>query len=217
MASLIVQDQYHETLAETDACMRCGQPAVVLKYRRFSWCPQWVYLLLLVGLIPCAIVALILTKRKKLNIPLCEAHKNHWLWRQLVVVGGFLAFIALGFAAMVLMGSQQGGRRGDDVAGFICLGAAGLGLVWLITAVIVQQTAIRPTKITDRAITLTNVSKEFVQAFLRPGDDNVAEVADEAGERWAGGRPRRGAPSDRIQGRQDDIVDLPPDAIQEGR
>jgi hypothetical protein len=63
MASLIVQDQSHEALAETGVCMRRGLPAVVRKYHKFAWCPAWADLLLLVGLIPCVIVAPILTKR----------------------------------------------------------------------------------------------------------------------------------------------------------
>ena len=42
-------------------CMRCGEPATVTRSRNMSWCPPWVGVLLIAGLVPYVIVALILT------------------------------------------------------------------------------------------------------------------------------------------------------------
>jgi hypothetical protein len=50
----------HEDLP--NLCLRCGRPAVVHKSRRFAWHPPWVGLLLLAGLIPYAVVALIFAR-----------------------------------------------------------------------------------------------------------------------------------------------------------
>src|SRR5258708_14518335 len=44
-------------------CMRCGEPATVTRTRNMSWCPPWVGVLFLAGLIPYVIVAIIMTKR----------------------------------------------------------------------------------------------------------------------------------------------------------
>ena len=81
-------DSYEEMRELPAVCLRCGAPTVLRKSKTFSWCPQWVWLLLFFGLIPFAIVALILTKRRTILVPLCAKHKNHWLWRQLLMMAG---------------------------------------------------------------------------------------------------------------------------------
>ncbi len=66
-------------------CVRCGAPATVERAKTMSWNPPWVYILLLVGLLPFAIVAVILTKRRRVTLPFCSSHHNHWLSRSLVI------------------------------------------------------------------------------------------------------------------------------------
>src|SRR5262245_60095643 len=103
MATLHLESYDGEVGDLPDLCMQCGAPSAVRKNKRFSWFPPWVWILLFVcGLVPFAIVALVMTKRRTVNVPLCEAHKNHWLWRQLVVVGGLLALIGI-FVAFLVM------------------------------------------------------------------------------------------------------------------
>jgi hypothetical protein len=147
-------------------CMRCGQPATVYKYRTFSWYPPWVLLLLLVGLLPAAIVAMILTKRMYVSIPLCESHKNHWLVRTLLILGSLALVVVLIVCAVIVVSviSDQMGRKGDDAVGFVCLGGAVLFVLWLVLIGIMQSTAIRPTEITDDTITLSGVSERFINA-----------------------------------------------------
>ena len=56
-------------------CMRCGEPATMVKTRKFSWYPSWVYLLILLHLLIFLIVALIMTKRMTVAVPIpisCE-------------------------------------------------------------------------------------------------------------------------------------------------
>jgi uncharacterized paraquat-inducible protein A len=62
-------------------CMRCGEPASIRRRKRFSWCPQWVLVLVVFFTLPGIIVALILTKRMIVLAPLCANHRNHWRWR----------------------------------------------------------------------------------------------------------------------------------------
>jgi hypothetical protein len=73
-----------------DVCLRCGAPATLHKSKTFSWHPPWVYVLLIAGLLPFAIVAIVLTKRRRVEAPLCEQHKHHWLIRQLLILPTFL-------------------------------------------------------------------------------------------------------------------------------
>jgi hypothetical protein len=147
-------------------CLRCGASASVTRSKNFSWYPPWVIVLILAGVVPFAIVAMVLTKRMRLQAPLCPQHKGHWFNRNLFIVLGALALVILGVASIVLMASldKQPGPR-NNLAGFLCLGVGALGLVWLIAVVIVQATAIRPREITDREMTLMGVAREFVDAL----------------------------------------------------
>jgi hypothetical protein len=57
-------------------CVKCNAPATYLLKRSFSWHNQALYLMILFpGLIFYVIVALIVRKTAKIDIPLCEAHR----------------------------------------------------------------------------------------------------------------------------------------------
>jgi hypothetical protein len=218
MPDLVILDRHRNALADTKACLYCGAPPTVLKYRKFAWCPQWVYLLLLVGLIPCVIVAFILTKRKGLNIPLCAAHKYHWLWRNVIGLGGLLGVVGLFVAGIAMFTAQPGsGQRSNDIAGLYFLGVLLLLVVWLIALIVGQFTVIRPAKITDESITLRRVSRKFIEAYRLPRAE-LAPVDAEVGDHWAPGKSSRtNIATEKFQPGPDGVVDLPPDAIQEGR
>src|ERR1700676_4325966 len=105
-------------------CMKCGAPAVTHKEKNFSWHPQWVAILILVGLLPYILVALILTKRRRVSIPFCEAHKNHWMWRGLVALAGFGVVLLLFIGGIVAAAnSGPNGSGADDFVPFFFLSA----------------------------------------------------------------------------------------------
>jgi hypothetical protein len=55
-------------------CIRCGRPAELWKSKKFAWYPPWVLALILIGWgIPYIIVALVLTQRMTVRVPLCHA------------------------------------------------------------------------------------------------------------------------------------------------
>ena len=78
--------------------------------------------------------------------------KGHWLWRQVIVIGSLFALLVVGAIAMVALidNDNNGNRGGNDAAGFICLGAVGGLLLWLVGAAVAQATAIRATDMTDK-------------------------------------------------------------------
>lgn len=206
-----------------EVCMQCGAPAALRKSKTFSWFPPWVWVVLFVcNILIFAIVAMIMTKRRTVDVPLCEQHKNHWLWRQLLVLGSLLGVLAVGFVAM-LVSSDNGGGDDSPLGGFLCVGSLLVLVAWVILAVIVQSTTIRPKEITDQGITLQGVSKAFVEAYeeeWRVAPERLDEVAR---ERWnQGGRaPRSGRPAvddaGRIQPAEDDEGrQTPPDTFREG-
>jgi hypothetical protein len=152
-------------------CVVCGESADVRKSRKFAWHTPLAYLGLLAGLLPFVIIALVLTKRMTVKVPLCQAHKNHWTWRSLVVLGSLLAIGALGIGVLVMQANQQPGNDST----WMCLGGVLLLLVWLIAAAIIQSTAVRPTEITDRSIRLTKIHPAFIDALERDRDEDRAE------------------------------------------
>jgi hypothetical protein len=172
-------------------CAKCAEPTEDFYLRKFSWYPPIAIVGFLVGgIIGFAILALILTKKMDVRVPMCPTHKGDWAWRRWFLGIGFLLIFGLGGAAFAIAASQQ--APNDDAVGFVCLGF-GLGLlVFLIPALIINNNAIRPTEITERGITLTNVHRDFIEALEEDRDRDQAESSkgnDEEVE-WRQRRPR---------------------------
>lgn len=187
---LHIPDLYGDELP--GVCMKCGAPAVVYKAKTFSWHPGWVYLLIFVGLLPAAIVALILTKRVRMRVPLCERDRNHWLWRTGGLLASFLALVILGCLAVTALVEQAPRGPAGDLFGLVCLALVGGLVAWVIAAAVVSATTIRATEITDRSITLAGVSHDFVDAYYEGDQRSFArDVERTVRERW---RQDRGQP-----------------------
>jgi hypothetical protein len=172
-------------------CMRCGAPATLTKTKTFAWHPKWIDTLIIVGLIlftPLLLVGVILaatmTKRMRVPVPLCEAHRNHWFSRALFIWGGLgvIALLGIGTFVFLLTAGQQD-ETIQTLAGWMCGGAAVLALVWLIAAAIVQAGAIAPSEITDDRIALIRVSPAFVDALEQERYEDEKRFEDD--------RPRR--------------------------
>jgi hypothetical protein len=143
--------------------MRCGEPATIVKTKKMAWFHRWVYLLILVHFLVLVIVALILTKRARLQAPLCEQHRWHWLVRQVFVGLSFLGLVVY-IAGVIAFFVNAAPPQADQLAPFIILGSVVLFVVWLIAIIIFQSTAIRAAEITKTHILLAGVSETFVQA-----------------------------------------------------
>jgi hypothetical protein len=156
-----------------DVCMKCGRKAVARPSKTFAWSPPWIIVLIFAGLLPYVLVAMILTKRVTMTTPFCERHRNYWLTRALITWGGFLALIVIGVGGFVLLSVFK--EEGNNVGGFFCFGLIVVGLVWLITVAVLQQSGIGPKEITDRSITLVGVSPDFVDALREEQRDDEDE------------------------------------------
>jgi hypothetical protein len=187
-------------------CMKCGAEARHFTKKQFSWYPPWVWLLLLCTIWPFIIATLILTKRKTVEVPMCDKHRYHFLIRILAGGGVFSFMLVVGFVLMGLVGDDNGPRNGaDNLAPFACMGWMVLLLGFVLGFGIYNQlTTIRPTSITDREITLTNVSPVFVRAVEEDDAALERDVDRAVEERWQ--RRRRGErrPDDERYERGDD-------------
>jgi hypothetical protein len=187
-----------------EVCMACGQPSATHIRKTFAWHPPWVIVLILVNLIVYAVVALIMTKRMTVEVPVCEKHRGYWWKRYLLMILPLPIIVALGIGLMIAL--DQPGQ--GNLSGMACAGTAGLGLVWLISVAVIQSMMIRAKEITDRTITLTRVNDEFVAALdevrRRERPDDWDDEGDEYEERLR--RRRR-----REQERAGHSDDAPPD------
>jgi hypothetical protein len=203
-----------------EVCMRCGAPATAFKDKNFSWHPPWVIVLILVNLIVYAIVALALTKRRRVRVPLCDRHKNHWLWRQFVIVGSFVLLLVVGIGAVIAAANEAPARRGggDELFGLLCAAAVAGLLLWLVLLAVLHSTAIRPREITDRSIKLAGVAEEFVRAYDEEWDRSADRLDRAVRERWGerGRRPREAGGHRYRPPEAPDDQRPPPDTYQEG-
>src|SRR5215831_3550225 len=103
-------------------CMRCGAPADLQKRKTFSWCPGWVHVLILVGLLPWLIVLLVLTKRKTVYVPLCNEHKNHWFVRTMITLSGLAVVFGFFVLTVVLLMADDRKPDGSHLWGYFCVG-----------------------------------------------------------------------------------------------
>src|SRR5437868_5984208 len=125
-------------------CMVCGAPATVRRNKQFSWQPQWVPILILGGLLPYLIVSLILTKRQRVETPLCDRHASYWWLFPTLLVVSFLAIFGVGFVVFALLNAAvQNGPGNSDLPGFACLATVLALIVWVIVAVVMQYRRIR--------------------------------------------------------------------------
>lgn len=179
-------------------CLRCGRPASVWKTLRFVWNSSSFLSLFLFGEIALAAGK---TRPKKLQLPMCRAHRNHWFGRALftwgvggVVLVGFFAGLA------VLAEPRQVPLAWREILapvfGFSFLGL----LVWLPIMLILHRTSIRPIEVDENCITLTGVAPEFrkrLRAMRDKADDAAEErlhVAVQAGRYNVVGIPTEGGP-----------------------
>jgi hypothetical protein len=198
----ITRTEIHEELLP-GRCMACGEKAVVRKSKNFSWHPPWVIALIFFGLLPWAIVAIIMTKRMTVEVPLCERHKRYWFTRNLIIYVGLGLVGLIGLGSIVVMAALSERRRGpaSDLTGMVCFGVVVIFLVWLLTMAILQFVSIRPTEITDRRITLTNVSQVFVDALEADRNADEEEEYDDRPRRPPS-RPARSDEDDRFRERR---------------
>jgi hypothetical protein len=95
-----------------DFCVKCNEPAVGNpKKVKLSWHPPALMLLLLAGLLPYAIVALIMTKKATILVPNCARHRSSWT--PVALFGLVLTLLAIGaFVALLVLESNAPNGKG---------------------------------------------------------------------------------------------------------
>jgi hypothetical protein len=143
--------------------MKCGAPATLRRSKQFSWYPPWIAIILLVAWPVFLILALVLTKKRRLSVPLCDRHRLHWVWPPVIILSSLLVPLGIGFCALLLDARDP---DIEDLRGFVCAAALVGLVVWIILVIIIQARVIRPTEITGTGeIALAGVSPVFIEAY----------------------------------------------------
>jgi hypothetical protein len=145
-------------------CMVCGAEATGTRKITFRWCPPWVIVLILAGILIWAIVSIILTKSMTVYAPVCSEHRNHWFKRKAIAWGLLLSMLAVVVAGIALSIAEANNPQYRDLGFMFSVGGAIGFILALIVAAIVISTGIKPSEISDREIQLTRVNAGFVDA-----------------------------------------------------
>ncbi|MBP3957344.1 hypothetical protein J8F10_19030 [Gemmata sp. G18] len=141
-------------------CMRCGRPADHDVPQTFAWMPVWVTFLILLGLGPWIIMALVMRRTMRVVAPMCGKHRGHWRARKLFVWLGLLWWIAVAVALGVFWDALPKAATGP-----LFIGALFGALIWVIVGMLLANGAIKALEIRDRGIELGNVNKVFAEAW----------------------------------------------------
>jgi hypothetical protein len=155
------------TLAKTHAfpplCVKCGgADALGHRTQLFTWFPSWTYLLLFVGLLPAVIVQTILTKRAKLDLPICRVCGSEWKTARLVRTLAFVIPIVVGLGLAFVGSVQDSGPL--TILGFL-LFFPGILVVIPIDLILVRRRTVRATFVDDRVVTLKGISPVVLEVL----------------------------------------------------
>lgn len=146
--------RYELTLHEIPAtCMVCGQPATQRVTQTFSWRRH--------GEVTSLGNPLI---KMTLDAPMCARHGRHWAWRD------WFKWIMLLIVFLVVILTNVAHTTNLVRALALPVGTL-LAFLLLLVSFRLNATMIRPTEITDRAITLTNVAEQFVADLAETRED----------------------------------------------
>ncbi|VTS00328.1 unnamed protein product [Gemmata massiliana] len=141
-------------------CMRCGEPADRDVPQTFVWMPVWVNFLILMGLGPWIVMALVMRKTMRVVAPMCEQHRGHWRTRKLFVWLGLFGWIVTAVTLGIVWDTLPRASHGP----LFIIGFFGF-LLWVIVGMVLANNAIKAVEIRDRGIELGNVNKEFADAW----------------------------------------------------
>ena len=151
-------------------CVKCGQPAQRWLNKNFAWHNPWIYAVVLVNVLLYLIVALVVSKRMRLNVPLCAQHfgrRRMWL-----TIGWVL--LAACIPVPIMIGAAGDGS--DDAVGIAVLIGVGMFIASLVF-LIIGSMLVRVQEITATEAIFSGISPAFLQYV---SEQPVAAVAASA-------------------------------------
>ncbi len=141
-------------------CLKTNEPAVTKLTRKMSWHPPAVYFALLLGLIPYIIIAIAVSKKATIEVPIGEtvrSRRKTW-----ITIGLIALFAGMGLLLYGISLAADNSRLNDDTGGILALAGFVILFLDLFVAVYVGSTVVKPTKIDHDYVWLTGVNKEYL-------------------------------------------------------
>lgn len=148
--------------------MACGQPATRHIKKQFAWQPPWVIITIFLNILIYVILAIVLTKKMTVDVPVCNRHRGYWMKRGILLFGSFVALVLWCFAVGFGLDAAMDRDSAGPIFGVILFSV----LAWIVFAIVLQSRAIKAKEITDRTITLVKVHPDFVAAFVGMKDED---------------------------------------------
>ncbi len=139
-------------------CVKSNAPCQRTLTRKLMWHPAPLYIVLLLGPIPYAIVALIVSKRATVELPLTD----HWFSRRLqaiLIAWGTIVISGIMFCSGVIMVDSKPG--GGPLSPLMIIGAILLALSAAIFGM-VRARLVSPTRITDTHVWLKGANRDYL-------------------------------------------------------
>lgn len=135
-----------------ERCIKCNAPTQNTLKRKLRWHHPALYILIFVGFLFYALLAMVLSKRATIHVGLCETHaatrRRDILITSLLVVLSFVSF----YLAVV-----------TDEMTLLLVGV--LGLFGAAVYGVVKARVVAPQKIDDHHVWLTGVNANYLQQF----------------------------------------------------
>lgn len=135
----------HREARLPDRCLRCNEPSVKRLDKMLYWHHPGLYFLILLHILIYAVVALIVRKKMKVSLPLCEAHLKRRRNGILMAWAGGLGVFLVPYALFSMSG-QDGGSADT----WMMLGFSSIPVMLILLVVgAFMATVAKATKIDD--------------------------------------------------------------------
>jgi hypothetical protein len=154
------------------ACWICaGSEQIALKTKRYIYTPPWVYLGLLGGILPAAILASIFQKRTRLSVPICGQCRRRWLLFDVFYVLDVLVGLFAYPAVCAMIGAAIDKQNGVPVGVLVGI------LIWFISLIIVSflrgRFQLTCKRIENQVVTLAFPDPAVTRRALAPGGEDA--------------------------------------------
>jgi hypothetical protein len=154
-------------------CLRCGAAATQFQAGQVTWCPGWIYLLLLVTFWPYLIVSFLARRRITILAPFCHAHRRQWRRQRVLALVSFFVALILVVIALLMAAARTDVESIASLWRFFWV----IGLFWLGGIFLRRLGAIYATELTEDAVTLNGVAEAFVERRLEERANSVLNAA----------------------------------------
>lgn len=146
-------------------CVKCGGgPANQRRNHQFVWTPPWVFIIFFVSPIIGAVVAMVVQKKGRLQLPLCDLDLARWKQGTLMIVGGILLLL-FGLIGGIAIAANDVPELGIPLVIVSFVG-------FIVALVVANKRFLRAAKVDERMITVRGMHPAAVQAILGAAQSN---------------------------------------------